>query len=90
MKDVKYRDASVLSGKYLSLGIYRLCGILFGGIAKPSDSAERHIISELKYITGIKNLAENLSPAGFEACVFGKYNFDNPYLNNIIKNASAE
>ena len=76
MKDLKYRDASILSGKYLSLVIYRLCGILYSGIDKPVNFAERHLIAELKYIT---ELAEMNAP-------LGQYNLDNAYLNNIIKN----
>jgi transcriptional regulator with XRE-family HTH domain len=83
MKNVKYRDASILSGKYLSLEIYRLCGILFGGIERPENLSERHIIMELKYILGIENMQEA------ENCL-GQYNFDNPYLNNIIKSMSLE
>ena len=80
MKDLKYKDVSVLSGKYLMLAIYRLCGILYGGLDKPANLSERHIISELEYIIEIKNLDAPL----------GQYNFDNPYLTNIIRNAPID
>jgi transcriptional regulator with XRE-family HTH domain len=80
MKDLKYKDVAVLSGKYLTLAIYRLCGILYAGLDKPVNLSERHIISELEYIIEIENLDAPL----------GEYNFDNPYLTNIIKNVPLE
>jgi len=49
MKDIKYKEISVLSGKYISMSIYCLYIMLYGGEVP-----------------------------------IGKYNFDNPYLNNII------
>ena len=76
MKDLKYKEVSVLSGKYFMLAIYRLCGIIYSGAAQPVNLSERHIISELEYIIKIKNMGAPL----------GEYKFDNPYINNIIKN----
>ena len=80
MKDLEHRELAALSGKYIMLAIYRLCGILYGGIEKPVNLSERHIISELEYIIELENLDAPL----------GHYNFDNPYLNNIIKNAPLD
>ena len=79
MKDIKYKDAAVLSGKYLTLAVYRLCVILYS-LEQPANLPERHIISELEYIIEAENLGE----------LPGEYKFDNPYLNNIIKNAPLE
>ena len=86
MKDSKYREVSIVSGKYLSLAVYRLCGILYSGVNEKGEKcdkkgnaanfAERHLISELKCITEIAEMGAPL----------GEYNFDNVYLNNIIKN----
>ena len=50
MRDIKYKDAAVLSGKYLTLAIHRLCVILYTGLDKPDNLSERHIISGLEYI----------------------------------------
>jgi len=80
MKDLKYKDVAVLSGKYMTLALYRLCGILYAGLDKPVNLSERHIISELEYIIEIENMDAPL----------GEYNFDNPYLTNIIKNVPLE
>ena len=80
MKDLKYKDTAIISGKYLTLAIYRLCGVLYGGIDNPANLPERHIISELEYIIKIENSDAPL----------GQYKFDNPYLNNIIKNMPIE
>ena len=79
MRDPEYSGAAVLSGKYLSLAIYRICGILYSGVYDSAHSghlAERHLIAELKYITELGGMNAPL----------GKYDFGSVYLNNIIKN----
>jgi len=80
MRDLKYRDAAILSGKYLMLAVYRLCSIIYGGLEQPANLSEQHIIAELEYIIELKNLNAPL----------GQYKSDSPYLNNIIRNAPVE
>ena len=55
MKDIKHKDISIISGKYISMSIYCLYTMLYNGDVS-----------------------------------IGKYNFDNPYLTNIIKNVPLE
>ena len=69
------RDATVLVGKYMTLAIYRLCGILYKGLDIPPLLAEQHMMAELAHITEISEMDAPL----------GEYAFDNVYLNNIIK-----
>jgi len=69
------REAAVLSGKYMTLAIYRLCGILYSGLDVPPLLAEQHMMAELAHITEISEMDAPL----------GEYAFDNVYLNNIIK-----
>ena len=97
MRNTKYRDISVLSGKYLSLAIYRLYTLLynnsentdFTGLSNLSHSSlsEKTLISELKYIINLKNIkyGENSeNNQDNQNTLFNRYNFENPYLNNII------
>jgi len=78
MKEEKHHDACVLSGKYLSLAVYRLCGLLYSGVVQPPGAAsiERQLIAELTNTAKIGELGAPL----------GEYEFDNVYLNNIISN----
>ena len=87
MKDLKYKDISVVSGKYLSLTVYHLYTLLYGNYNDAENNtassalSEKMLISWLKYIIAMKNFrAGDNNSAGIPR----KYNFENPYLNNII------
>ena len=87
MKDVKYKDISIAAGKYLSLTVYHLYTLLYGGGGESENNAassvlpEKMLISWLKYIIAVKNLSSDEDGSGN---IMGRYNFENPYLNNII------
>ena len=81
MKEPEYKEISVLAGKYISLSIYSLCAVLYGGISKNPDLSEKILIAELKNNLDLKNYAAN-QPDGKNP--LGEYNFENLYLNNII------
>ena len=91
MKDIKYKDISILAGKYLSVILYRLYTILYNihstNNTNESESntflSEKILMSELKYTIAMKNFYADEN--NFENTL-KQYNFENPYLNNIIKN----
>jgi len=78
MRDLKYKEIAVLSGKYLSLAIYRLYTLLYNNHDNQAILTEKIFMTELKYITALKNFRTEDSGE--------KYNFENPCLNNIINN----
>ena len=84
MKDVKYKDASILSGKFFSLMIYRLYTLLYNNHNNHEDNhgdlTEKIFMTELKYISALKDFGINNNLKN----IFEKYNFENPCLNNII------
>ena len=99
MKDIKYKDLSILSGKYLSLIIYRLYTLLYNNSENYYiDLSEKIFINELRYITALKKFRidkakddrtdKSEENERNEENLFRKYNFGNPYLNNIINTNS--
>ncbi|MCL2774108.1 MAG: helix-turn-helix transcriptional regulator [Oscillospiraceae bacterium] len=87
MKDMKHKDISIISGKYLSLTVYYLYTLLYDSNTDAENNAvssalsEKMLISWLKYIIAMKNFRADENNS---ANILRKYNFENPYLNNII------
>lgn len=96
MKNIKYKDVAIISGKYLSLSIYRLYTLLYNNHENNGGAlSEKIFINELKYITALKKIKiinnaddANKSDDGKTDAnnIFDKYNFENACLNNIINN----